>query len=77
MKNSFKIALVSISASLTSCYTPGSPDPVGETFTHASNAIGGAVNSVVQPAPAHYPSTTGTRQYPTPAPAPVTGYPVR
>lgn len=70
MKNIYKITLIITSASLASCYSPTSANPVGDTFTHAGNAIGNVVNRVVPQAPAPAPTTN---QYP----ASTSGYPVR
>ncbi|MGJ8657825.1 MAG: hypothetical protein ACSHX6_15365 [Akkermansiaceae bacterium] len=65
-----KLLSLALFTSLASCYSPASADPVGDTFTHAGNAIGNVVNSVAPP-------TTAPARYNTTYPAPVSGQLVR
>ena len=53
-----KLLVVSLTCMLTSCFYPASANPVGDSFTYASNAIGSAENSVVPTAPVPAPQTT-------------------
>ncbi len=69
-----KLSVVALCSSLASCYSPASANPVGDTFTHAGDAIGKAVNSVVPQAPA---PASAQPQYDAPYPAPVSGYPAQ
>ena len=62
IKNLLYLSTAGLTFTLTSCFYPASADPIGDSFTYASNAIGNVVNSVVPntPAPDQY---TAPNQY--------------
>lgn len=60
-----KLLVVSLACLLTCCFYPASANPVGDSFTYASNAIGSVVNSVIPTEPVPAPQTTLPSSVPT------------
>lgn len=66
MKQLLTLSLVGISAMLSSCIVPNSPDPVGDSFKRTGDAIGNVVNGAfAKPRP---PQTNQQQNYPQPTP---------
>ena len=45
-KQTLILLAITLSASLSSCIVPNSPDPVGDSFKRTGDAIGNVVNGV-------------------------------